>query len=132
MATTPPGAGISVVLADDDERFRALVCSVLRDDGYEVLGEAYDARTAREAAARLRPDVVILDLVMEGSRGLSTLREILAEDPTQPVLVISSLFDQRIEQETVALGAWYLEKAEGLEALEHAINAAASTAVGRR
>lgn len=132
MVATPSDRPISVVLADDDERFRALVCAVLRDDGYEVVAEAHDAHSAREAARQLRPDVVILDLVMYGSRGLSTLRKILEEDPTQPVVVISSLFDQRIEQETVALGAWYLEKAEGLEALERAVNAAASTAVGRR
>jgi len=132
MTSTSASAAISVVLADDDVRFRSLVCSVLRDDGYEVLAEAHDARSAREAASTHRPDVVILDLVMEGSRGLSTLREILDEDPTQPVVVISSLFDQRIEQETVALGAWYLEKAEGLEALERAINAAASTTARRR
>lgn len=131
MPDTPSSTAISVVLADDDVRFRSLVCSVLRDDGYEVLAEAHDARTAREAACTHHPDVVILDLVMEGSRGLSTLREILDDDPTQPVVVISSLFDQRIEQETVALGAWYLEKAEGVEALEHAINAAASTAARR-
>lgn len=132
MIDLSPGTAISVVLADDDDRFRTLVCSVLRDDGYEVLAEAHNARTACEAAVEHRPDVVILDLVMEGSLGLSTLREILAVDPTQPVVVISSLFDQKIEQETVALGAWYLEKAEGLEALERIVNTAASTATRRR
>jgi len=42
------------------------------------------------------------------------------------VLVISSLFDPAVEQEVVSLGAWYLEKAEGLEALEHAIDSAVS------
>jgi hypothetical protein len=36
--------------------------------------------------------------------------------------VISSLFDPSVEQEVVRLGAWYLEKAEGLEALEHTID----------
>ncbi len=132
MTEAPSCPAISVVLADDDVRFRALVCSVLRDDGYEVLAEAHDALSARAAASAHQPDVVILDLVMEGSRGLSTLRQILNDDPTQPVVVISSLFDHRIEQETVALGAWYLEKAEGLQALEHAIDTAAATTARRR
>ncbi len=122
LATRPT----SVVLADDDDRFRGLVSAVLADDGYRVLAEAVDAESARAAAHRHRPDVVILDLVMEGSRGLSTLREILADDPDQAVLVISSLFDPVIEQEVISLGAWYLEKAEGLEALEHSLDGIAS------
>lgn len=117
-----------MVLADDDDRFRALVRTVLEDDGYRVVGEATDARAARRAAQEHRPDIVVLDLVMDGSRGLSTLREILADEPHQPVLVISSLFDPAVEQEVVGLGAWYLEKAEGLEALEHAIDGAVSVA----
>lgn len=121
----------SVVLADDDARFRALVRSVLEDDGYVVLAEAHDAASARAATREHRPDVVVLDLVMEGSEGLSTLRELLEDDPTQPVLVISSLFDPAVEQEVVTLGGWYLEKAEGLEALEHTIDGAVSVSVHR-
>lgn len=121
----------SVVLADDDARFRALVRSVLEDDGYVVLAEAHDAASARAATREHRPDVVVLDLVMEGSEGLSTLRELLEDDPTQPVLVISSLFDPAVEQEVITLGGWYLEKAEGLEALEHTIDGAVSVSLPR-
>ena len=131
MAEPTPHRSISVVVADDDDRFRALVCAVLVDDGYVVLGEAHDAASARAAAREHRPDVVILDLVMEGSVGLSTLREIQADDPGQPVIVISSLFDPGVEQEVVALGAWYLEKAEGLEALEHTIDSVVSVSPSR-
>lgn len=122
---------MSVVLADDDDRFRALVRSVLEDDGYTVVAEADDAATVRSMALEHRPDVVILDLVMRGSDGLATLRAILEEDPGQPVLVISSLFDPSVEQEVVRLGGWYLEKAEGLEALEHAINDVVSVSAPR-
>lgn len=123
---------VAVVVADDDERFRSLVATVLTDDGYTVVGEAADARAAVAAARAHRPDVVVLDLVMEGSDGLSTLHELLADDPSQSVVVISSLFDPTVEQQVVALGAWYLEKAEGLEALERCIDAAASVAHVRR
>jgi two-component system chemotaxis response regulator CheY len=110
------------VLADDDDRFRALVRSVLEDDGYDVVAEAADAATALSVTRTHRPDVVVLDLVMEGSEGLSTVRELLADDPTQPILVISSLFDPTVERDVIGLGAWYIEKAEGLEALEHSID----------
>lgn len=118
--------GTSIVLADDDDRFRALVRDVLEGDGYVVLAEAHDAASARSMARAHHPDVMVLDLVMEGSVGLSTLHELLDDDPSQPVVVISSLFDPVVEREVVRLGAWYLEKAEGLEALEHLIDGVAS------
>lgn len=121
-ASGPP---ISLVLADDDDRFRQLVRSVLEDDGLEVLAEARNAPEARALTKEHRPDVLILDLVMPGADGLSALREILEDDPQQAILVISSLFDPLVEQDVVALGAMYLEKAEGLDALEHAIATAA-------
>lgn len=119
------------MLADDDDRFRALVRSVLEDDGYAVVAEADSASMVRSMTRQHRPDVVVLDLVMRGSDGLSTLRAILEDDPGQPVLVISSLFDPAVEQEVVRLGGWYLEKAEGLEALEHTINDVVSVSAPR-
>lgn len=115
---------ITVLLADDDERFRVVVRSLLEDDGFEVVAEAQDATETLALARRLQPDVVVLDLVMEGSDGLSTARRLLAERPDGPVVVISSLFDPVIEREASQLGAWYLEKVEGVEALEHLITGA--------
>lgn len=122
------GRRTSVLLADDDDRFRAIVRSVLEDDGYRVVAEADDAASTLTLAREHRPDVVVLDLVMPGSHGLDTARALLAEDPERPVLVISSLFDPVIEQEALSIGAWYLEKVEGLEALEHTIDDIASVA----
>jgi len=116
----------SVLLADDDARFRTIVRSLLEDDGYRVVAEAADASEARAMAREHQPDVVVLDLVMAGSVGLSTARELLDDDPTRPVVVISSLFDPLLEREAVRMGAWYLEKMEGVEALEHVIDDAVS------
>ena len=116
MATT-------VLLADDDDRFRTLVRTVLEDDGYDVVGEAADAATAIALAAELGPDIVVLDLVMQGSDGLSTVRTLREADPDRPLLVLSSLFDPEVEQEIARLGARYLDKTEGVEALEAAIDA---------
>ena len=118
----------SVLLADDDARFRGIVRSLLEHDGYRVIAEAGDAAETVAEAARHEPDVVVVDLVMEGADGLSTVEELLALDPHRPVVVISSLFDPLIEIEAGRLGAWYLEKVEGVEALEHAIDQAASVA----
>ena len=116
----------SVLLADDDVRFRSIVRSLLEDDGYVVVAEAGDASGTVAAAERHHPDVVVVDLVMQGAEGLSTVEDLLALDPHRPVIVISSLFDPLLEIEAARLGAWYLEKVEGVEALEHAIDQSVS------
>jgi len=102
------------------------VRGLLESDGYVVVAEAGDAAETLTAAALHRHDVVVVDLVMEGADGLSAVRDLLALDPGRPVVVISSLFDPLVEREVVRLGAWYLEKVEGVEALEHAIDLAVS------
>lgn len=114
------------MLADDDDRFRRLVRSVLEDDGYQVVGEAASSDEVAPAVAAHRPDVLVLDLVMGEVDGIATLREVRAAHPRVPVLVYSSLFDPVTEQEVVSLGARYLEKVEGIEALEQAIDAVAA------
>ena len=117
MATT-------VLLADDDERFRALVRSVLEDDGYAVVAEAGDAQGAIDLAEQHDPDIAVVDLVLPGAVGLSAVRALREARPERAVLVLSSLFDPAVEQEALELGAGYLDKTEGLEALEAAIDAA--------
>jgi DNA-binding NarL/FixJ family response regulator len=129
--TRRPRVTTTIVLADDDDRFRSIVKSELEGDGYTVVAEASTAREALEMAESFNPDVVVIDLVMAGSDGLSTARDLLDEDPQRPVVVISSLFDPVVEQEAARLGAWYLEKVEGLEALEHVIDGAVAVSQHR-
>ena len=123
-------APTTVVLADDDERFRGLVCSVLVDDGYDVVAEAGDADGVLALAAEHDPDVVVVDLVLPGAQGLSAVRTLRADRPHRAVLVLSSLFDPAVEQEAQELGAGYLDKTEGLDALEAAIEAQVARAGG--
>jgi DNA-binding NarL/FixJ family response regulator len=121
-------AATTVLLADDDDRFRGLVASMLVDDGYDVVAEAADAASAVALAATHDPDIVVVDLVLPGAVGLSAVRTLRAARPTRPVLVLSSLFDPAVEQEARELGARYLDKTEGVDALEAAIDAAVAAA----
>ena len=118
----------TVLLADDDDRFRGLVRSVLEDDGYPVVAEAADAASALDLARAHEPDVVVLDLVLPGADGLSAVRSLRGTEPPTPVVVLSALFDPAVEQEAGELGATYLDKTAGLDALEAAIEAAARPA----
>lgn len=126
MTRPAPGRQTSVLLADDDPRFRQLVRTVLVEDGYDVVAEAATSDDVVTELERHRPDVVVLDLVMEEADGLRTLERVQAAHPALPVVVISSLFDPLIEQQILARGARYLEKVEGVEALEQAIDAVVS------
>jgi DNA-binding NarL/FixJ family response regulator len=81
---------LRVVVADDHPVYReglALVLDAL--DGVAVVGEAGDGEEAVEAAERLRPDVVLMDLSMPGLSGVDATARIVAALPETRVLVLS-------------------------------------------
>jgi DNA-binding NarL/FixJ family response regulator len=57
---------------------------------FEVVGEAGDGETAVAEAARLRPDVILMDLVMPGTDGLEAIGRIRSADPGARILVLTS------------------------------------------
>jgi len=80
---------IRVLLADDQTMLRAGLRTILDAcDGIAVVGEAADGRQAVEAAQRLRPDVVLMDVRMPGMDGLQAARQLAALDLDPPVRVL--------------------------------------------
>ena len=81
---------LDILVVDDEDDIRNLVCGVLEDEGYETRAAA-DSDAALEAIAARRPSLVLLDVWLQGSRldGLELLGEIKRRDPSIPVLVIS-------------------------------------------
>jgi len=78
-----------VLVADDHSLFRDGIVSLLEAAGFEVVGQAGDGRATVDAARRLRPDLVLLDLVMPGMTGLEALKQIRAELPDIPVVMLT-------------------------------------------
>jgi two-component system chemotaxis response regulator CheB len=83
-------ARIRVLIAEDSRTVRAhLVETLSADDGIEIVGECGDGQAAVELCARLRPDVVTLDMMMPRMTGLEAVERIMAFHPT-PILIISA------------------------------------------
>jgi DNA-binding NarL/FixJ family response regulator len=84
---------IRVLLVDDQELVRTGFRMILDDEpGVEVVGEAPDGRQGVEAAGRLRPDVVVMDIRMPVEDGISATRRIVREgqNPSVRVLILTT------------------------------------------
>ena len=116
-----------VLVADDHSLFRDGIISLLEAAGFEVAGQVGDGRAAVEAALRLRPDLILMDISMPEMSGLEALRLIKAELPeTQVVMLTVSDNDDDLFQAVKAGARGYLPKSlnaseflEMLEGLEH-------------
>jgi DNA-binding NarL/FixJ family response regulator len=94
-----------VLIADDHALFRDSLRSLLAARGYEVAGEARNGREAVELAHRLRPDVVLMDLMMPEVDGLAATRLISADLPEVKVVVLTASDDDANLFEAIKSGA---------------------------
>ena len=102
-----------VLIVDDHPVFRASAMRLLRSNSYEVVGEAADGAEALEAAQRLRPDVVLLDVGLPDSDGLEVARRLSEAQPELSIVLISSRDREELEPllaDTPARG--FIPKAE--------------------
>jgi two-component system response regulator NreC len=97
---------IRALVVDDHAVVRAGIRLLLdREDDIEVVGEAGSARDAVFNVRALRPDVVLLDVVMPGESGIEVLPSLLKESPESKVLVLSMQDDPSYVREAFAAGA---------------------------
>ena len=132
-AHTSDTAPIAVLICDDNAEYRELVRAVVNlRPSLQVVGEASDGNEAIVQAARLQPDVVLLDLAMPGRTGLDSLLELRQVAPSAKIIVFSGFSEASVGEDVIALGAvLYLSKGAGADVINDAIEevAAAKTPV---
>ena len=115
----------TVYLVDDHALFRtALAALVERIEGFSVVGHSGDGRAAIEEIARLCPDLVLLDITMEGFSGLDALEHVRRRSPGTLVLMTSQHEGSSLVRQALRAGAHgYLCKSGDPQELRLALRA---------
>src|SRR5262245_48791017 len=82
----------SILIVDDDERFRGIARKLLEAEGFHVVGEAEDGEAALVAARELEPDIVLLDIQLPDRDGLEVAERIVEHG--SPAVVLTSTRDE--------------------------------------
>ena len=94
-----------LIIVDDDSAIRWMLRSIAESEHADVVGEAENGRAALDAAERLRPDVVLLDISMPVMDGFTAARELSARFPEMRIIFVSQNSDKNYVQEAFRCGA---------------------------
>jgi len=93
-----------VVVAEDESLIRLDIVEILRDNGFDVVGEAGDGETAVQLATELRPDLVIMDVKMPQLDGISAA-ERLSKNHIAPVVLLTAFSQKELVERASEAGA---------------------------
>jgi NarL family two-component system response regulator LiaR len=115
---------IRILIADDHELVRKGLMALLSvKPGVEVIGQAKDGIEAVELAHSLKPDIILMDLLMPLKNGIDATREIKAENPDACILIITSFAEDENVYQAIKAGALgYLLKDSSPQELMQAIH----------
>lgn len=115
----------SLLIVDDAAYMRRLVGIMVKKGGHEVIGEAETGQIAIDLYPQLKPDLVILDILMPDMNGLEVLKRIKQMDPDARVLMCTASEQSSHVQESLDSGAsGYVVKPFTQDTLNGKINAA--------
>ena len=115
-----------VVIAEDEALIRLDLAEMLRDEGYQVVGEAGDGQEAVDLAESLRPDLVIMDVKMPRRDGIDAAAEIAAKR-IAPIVILTAFSQRDLVEKARDAGAMaYLVKPFSISDLIPAIEVALS------
>jgi two-component system, chemotaxis family, chemotaxis protein CheY len=105
MALRRSAVAHRVLLVDDASFMRMMLKNILVGSGYEVVGEAENGAKAIEQYKVLKPDLMIMDIIMPEMGGIDAVREIMKVNPSAKILMCSSMGQQSLVVEAIQAGA---------------------------
>mgnify|MGYP001402965119 CR=1 FL=1 len=114
---------IRVLFVDDHEMVRIGISAYLStQEDIEIIGEADNGQKGLEMALELRPDVILMDLVMDGMDGIEATKQIMEAWPEAKILIVTSFVDDEKVYPALEAGATsYLLKTSKAENIAEAI-----------
>jgi len=94
-----------VLIADDASFMRQMIRDIIEPEGYEVVGEASDGVEVVDKFRKLRPDLVMMDIVMPKRSGIDAVRTIRSEDANATIVMCSALGQEALVMEAIQAGA---------------------------
>lgn len=103
---------LRIVIADDESIIRLDLKEMLEEAGHTVVGEATDGQRAVELAAKLQPDLIVMDIKMPNLDGLGAVKQINSGgSPRIPVVMVTAYSQPELVEQAVELGVFaYLVK----------------------
>ena len=97
--------GKRILVVEDSTMMRKVIMKVLKEAGYEIVGEASSGADAIEMYKELKPDIVTMDITMRGMDGITASKEIMDIDGDAKILILSNLDEDKYRDEVDKLGA---------------------------
>ncbi len=106
MSTSSDHPRIALLIVDDSEVVRAGLRALLgAETDVQIVGEAHSVADAVDQAARLHPQVILLDVRLPDGSGIDACRQILRRTPDTRVIILTSVIDDRIVDDAIRAGA---------------------------
>ena len=117
---------IRLMLADDHRMLREGLSRSMREQGFDIVGEAGDGAEAVALALTVRPDVILMDVTMPEIDGVEACRQVRAQLPDTKVVMLTMHADQGVLTSAIRAGATgYLVKDCSTEEIASAVRMAA-------
>lgn len=94
-----------ILVADDSKFMRTVLSSILNKAGYKEIVEAADGIEAVKKFKQEKPDLTLLDIIMEKKGGVDALKDIIAIDQAAKVIIVTAVGQEQMKDEAMKAGA---------------------------
>ena len=119
----------TIMIVDDSSFMRGTLKYIVENAHHKVIGTAKEGKEALELYTKFKPDLLLMDILMEGMDGIAALKAIRKQDKKAKVIMVTALGQEQKQNEAKKLGAsGYIRKPFKQEEITNEINRVLSNA----